>query len=58
MAMRMGLWIVVVTLLVWVAFRLADQPLDSGATAVVALIVAVLLIGVQGLRSWWRGKPQ
>jgi len=45
------LWVVVLTLLVWVAFWYAGQHLDQGETLVVAVIVAVLLVAVQAVRS-------
>ncbi len=48
---RTTLWIVMLTLLVWVAFSYAKVPLDGPSTAVVALLFTIVLISGQWLWS-------
>jgi hypothetical protein len=43
--------ILVLTLLVWMLFWELQEPLDPGATAVVALVVAVLVVASRSLLS-------
>ena len=55
-----GILIVVLTLLVWILFWELQEPLDAGATAVVALAVAVLVVATRSLLSRVRraGAPR
>ncbi len=46
-----GLWILLLTLAVWIFFYLKQMPLDAASTSVVALTVAVVVLVVQWMWS-------
>jgi hypothetical protein len=49
-----GMWILLLTLAVWIYFHQERLPLDAPSTAVVALAVTVLVVVVQWLWSHLR----
>ena len=46
--------IIALTLVVWVAFWQAGQPLDGAGTAVVALVVVLAVMAIRSLFGYWR----
>ncbi len=56
LSLRTGLFVVAMTLLVWIGFSYTPEPLDPGATGIVALIFLILAIGAQALWSWGQDK--
>jgi membrane protein DedA with SNARE-associated domain len=47
----MGMWILLLTLAVWIFFDVKQMKLDAGSTAVVALAVTVLVMAAQWIWS-------
>ena len=46
-----GIWILLLTLAVWVFFYVEQMKLDEGSTAVVALAVTILVVAAQWIWS-------
>ena len=46
-----GIWILLLTLAVWIFFDVEQMKLDAGSTAVVALAVTILVVAAQWIRS-------
>lgn len=49
-----AIWIVVLTLAVWIFFRIEHMPLDPAGTAVVALTMTIIVVGGKWL--WSRAR--
>ena len=47
---------IALTLVIWVVFWQAGQPLDSAATAVVALVVVLAVMASRSLLGYWRNR--